>query len=89
MDDIQIKAMVRRLSRPHLSGGVVIERAAILADGTDSRAVMEWIAAHAGRPEVAAVQGPRRGIHGVRLRETTSTSEATPLRFVLPADALE
>ena len=33
MDDLQINALVTRLSRPHPSGGVVIERAAILGNG--------------------------------------------------------
>jgi len=40
MDDLEINALVTRLSRPHPSGGVVIERAAILAAGADFPAVM-------------------------------------------------
>jgi hypothetical protein len=37
MDDDPILALVKRLARPHASGGTVIERAAILADGADFR----------------------------------------------------
>ena len=34
--DEAIRAVVTRLSRPHASGGAVIERAAILAEGADA-----------------------------------------------------
>ena len=44
MDDEPILALVKRLARPHASGGAVIERAAILADGADFASVMAWIA---------------------------------------------
>jgi hypothetical protein len=36
--DDAIRAVVTRLSRPHASGGDVIERAAILAEGGDPAA---------------------------------------------------
>jgi hypothetical protein len=38
--DDAIRAVVRRLSRPHASGGDVIERAAILAEGADAAAIV-------------------------------------------------
>ena len=37
VDDEAIRAVVTRLARSHSSGGEVIERAAILAEGGDSR----------------------------------------------------
>jgi hypothetical protein len=43
--------LVTRLSRPHRAGGRVIGRAAILAVGVDSAAVLTWIAGHAWEPE--------------------------------------
>ncbi len=86
-DDDAIRTLVRRLARPHPSGGDVIERAAILAEGADSAAVLEWIVAHAGIPEAAVAAPPRHGLHGSRL-EASAGAERTPLRFVLPADAL-
>src|SRR5215211_7911950 len=47
--DDAIRAVVVRLSRPHASGGDVIERAAILAEGGDAAAIVAWIIAHAVR----------------------------------------
>jgi hypothetical protein len=36
VDDDEIRAVVTRLARPHPAGGEVIERAAILAEGSDA-----------------------------------------------------
>ena len=88
MDDAEISALVTRLARPHASGGVVIERAAILAEGADFSAVMEWIIAHGGKPETTLSAAPRRGLHGLRLDDSGGTEPRPPLRFVLPAGAL-
>ncbi len=87
MDDGEINALVTRLSRPHSSGGVVIERAAILAAGADFPAVMNWITAHAGTPEVAVAATRHGGLHGSHLAD--SAPSRPPLRFVLPAGALD
>ena len=83
-DDDAIRALVTRLSRAHPSGGKVIERAAILASGGDLEAVMSWIAAHAGQPEATASAESKRGLHGPRIE-----AARRPLRYVLPADALD
>jgi hypothetical protein len=88
MDDDQIRAVVKRLSRPHPSGGQVIERAAILAAGTDFEAVMAWILAHAGTPEAVVSVVPRRGLHASRLDEGGGMFGPTAPRFVLPPGAL-
>lgn len=88
VDDDDIRALVTRLARPHLSGGEVIERAAILAAGADSAEVIAWITAHAGIPEAAAATSPRHGLHGSRLDDSSGVESRTPLRFVLPAGAL-
>jgi len=85
--DDSIRALVTRLARPHSSGGAVIERAAILADGADFSAVMAWISAHDGEPEQLAA-APSRGLHGARLDRSGGSTSSTPLRFVLPAGAL-
>ncbi len=87
MDDAAITTLVTRLSRPHASGGVVIERAAILAAGADFPAVMEWISARAGVPEATVTATRRGGLHGSRIKDGAMPSRA-PLRFVLPASAL-
>lgn len=87
MDEDAILALVRRLARPHRSGGQVIERAAIMAAGPDSSSVVEWILAHAGEPEETVSAGPRRGLHGARLQDA-SAGPREPQRFVLPAGAV-
>jgi hypothetical protein len=89
MDDPEINALVTRLSRPHSSGGVVIERAAILAAGADFPAVMNWITAHAGTPDMAEPATRSRGLHGSRISSGGGPAAAkAPSRFVLPAGAL-
>jgi hypothetical protein len=88
VDDDAIRALVTRLARPHPSGGEVIERAAILAEGADFAAVMTWITAHAGIPEAQVAKAPSHGLHGSRLGYGGEAAPRPPLRFVLPAGAL-
>ena len=57
--DEAIRAIVTRLSRPHASGGDVIERAAIVAEGADATAIVQWILAHAGPAWRAHDRRPR------------------------------
>ncbi|MGA7704941.1 MAG: hypothetical protein WB998_08610 [Solirubrobacteraceae bacterium] len=66
----------------------MIERAAIMAAGADSAAVIAWIADHAGIPEVAIAKAPSRGLHGSRVGGDSEAGSKAPLRFVLPAGAL-
>jgi len=87
VDDDAILALVTRLARPHQSGGQVIERAAIVAAGADSTAVIDWILAHAGTPEEVVSTTPRRGLHGSRLPDAAGAARP-PQRFVLPAGVL-
>ena len=81
--DEAIRALVARLGRPHASGGTVIERATILAEGPDFTKIVAWITAHDGRPE-SAVEAPSGGLHGSRAAPVTGP----PLRYILPAGAL-
>jgi hypothetical protein len=87
-DDDAIRVLVTRLSRPHSAGGVVIERAAILAEGADSTAVLEWIAAHAGEPEDIAPQRSGGGLHSGRVPNGGGAGPRTPLRYVFPPGTL-
>ena len=88
MDDTEINALVRRLSRPHPPGAVVIETAAIMAAGADSGAVIDWILAHSGTPETAASTSRKRGLHGAQMDADAANAPGKPVRFVLPADTL-
>ena len=82
-----IRTVVARLSRPHRSGGAVIERAAIMAEGAASTDILAWIVAHAGEPEVAASKAPARGLYGTGFGGGV-TAPRGPSRYVLPAAAL-
>lgn len=85
-DDDAIRALVARLSRPHRSGGAVIERASLLSAGGDFDAAIAWILANGGEPEAAPAPKLSRGLHSARL--AGGDKAAAPLRFVLPAEAL-
>jgi hypothetical protein len=89
VDDDAIRSLVTRLARAHPSGGTVIERAAIVAEGADSEAVMTWIAVHGGKPEATVETSTRRGLHGPRLHDSGGSAPRTASRFVLPPGALD
>jgi hypothetical protein len=84
--DEEIRALVTRLARPHASGGDVIERSVILAEGGDFGAVVAWIAAHDGVPDATAASAPKSGLHGARLSDSANTRP--PLRYVMPVGVL-
>ncbi len=87
MEDDDIRTLVARLARPHRpSGGVVVERAAILAAGADCDAVLTWIAEHDGEPEEAAPVAVAGGLHGAR---GGSGRVTPPSRYLLPPGTLD
>jgi hypothetical protein len=88
VDDPAISALVKRLSRPHPSGGTVIERAAILAAGPDFAEVMDWIIAHSGTPDTTVSPARSRGLHGAQIYDGDNQASRKPLRFVLPPGTL-
>jgi hypothetical protein len=82
----EIRALVARLSRPHRGGGRVIERAAIMAEGANGAAILEWITAGAWAPEDADDQRTDRrgsGVHGMRDQAQASRTRM-PRRYVSP-----
>ena len=81
MEDDEIRTLVKRLARPHASGGQVIERAAILAEGADSGAVLTWIKDNDWEPEDLAPPASVGGLHGARAGAARPNA---PLRYVLP-----
>jgi hypothetical protein len=78
---------VRRLARPHSSGGTVIERSVILAEGDDCAAILSWIADHDGVGDSTVAPARSVGLHGSR--ETVGASAGPARRFVLPAHAFD
>jgi hypothetical protein len=87
VDEQAIRDLLTRLARPHPSGGKVIERAAILAEGADFTEVVDWIIDHAGRPDVPVSTASTGGLHGDR-NEPLRADQRRALRYVLPAEAL-
>lgn len=85
--DDAIRALVARLARPHPSGGLVVERATLLAEGADFGAVMAWIEAHGGRAEAVAPPRAPRGLHSPR-PASGGDGSPMPLRFIVPAAGL-
>jgi hypothetical protein len=88
VDEEAIRALLTRLARPHPSGGKVIDRAAILAEGADFTEVVDWIMDHAGRPDSLTAAAPSGGLHGSRNAEPLRAEQRRALRYVLPAEAL-
>jgi hypothetical protein len=80
-----IADLVRRLARPHDSGGMVIERSVILAEGTNSAAIMSWISDHDGIADSTTASTRSHGLHGPRANAALQAEP--PRRFVVPARA--
>jgi hypothetical protein len=87
-DDEAIRALLRRLARPHASGGQVVERATLLAEGAEFPAIVAWITEHAGIPEAGVKAPPRQGLHGARASTPRNGEPPKPLRYILPAGTL-
>lgn len=86
--DDEIPALVARLSRPDRSGGRSIEHAAIMAEGTRSTAILDWLASAAWTPEElpdATAHRGASGLHGMRREaERGRARPAAPRRYVSP-----
>lgn len=89
MEDDEIRSILARLSRPHPSGGSVVERAALMAEGVDPAELLAWIEARGGTPESAASSKPARGLHSARLSAHAGGGDAKPQRYVLPPGVLD
>jgi hypothetical protein len=91
LDDDAIRALVKRLSRRHSSGGEVIERAAILAEGAKSAAILAWIEDHDWVPEEMVAKTTPESLSGIHGMTRTGTSDRTrprnPSRYVLAPGA--
>jgi hypothetical protein len=84
-DDIAVRELVIRLSRPSRGGGHVIERAAILAEGSEFRSIEAWILEHGGQGEATPAPVGR----GLFVDRAATRPTPPPTRYLLPAGALE
>lgn len=87
-DEATIRAIVTRLARPLASGAHTVERAAILAEGSDCAEIEAWIVRKGGQPHVDAGAPRGHGLHAERENARSLSASATPSRYVLPASLL-
>jgi hypothetical protein len=84
-----IGAVVKRLARPHASGGMVVERSVILAEGASSGAILSWISDHDGIADFSVAAARGQGLHGSRINADAAPQTGPARRFVLPAGAFD
>jgi len=89
MEQDAIRDTVRRLARPHVSGGSVIERSVVIAEGAGSAEIMDWISAHDGVGDSSAAVQRGQGLHGARISPPAAATAGLARRWVLPAGALD
>ncbi len=87
-DEAAIAARVCTLCRPHVSGGTVIERSVILAEGSRAGAMFAWIEDHDGVADYSVAAPRHAGLHGARA-SAPPAGGAPAKRFVLPQGAFE
>lgn len=86
MDDDTIRQLLQRLARAHPSGGTVVERVAIVAEGKGSESILTWMRAHGAQAEAPVATTARHGIHDAGRGAAPST---VPARYILPVGALD
>jgi hypothetical protein len=86
--DDDISVVVARLSRPTRGGRRDIERAAIMAEGSRSAAILAWLEDASWTPEERVVSTAYRGgagLHGARIEsERSDAHRQAPQRYVSP-----
>jgi hypothetical protein len=89
IDEVAIDHIVRRLARPAPAGGHVIERAAVLAEGSNFAVIEAWILEHGGEPEAPGdTSSTIGGGHLFSGRTGRIRDEVVPVRYLLPPEAL-
>jgi hypothetical protein len=88
IEEQTIRAIVVRLARPSDSGAHIVERAALLAEGSDCAEIEAWILREGGEPYSDASVPQGRGLYAERANARSSPASAAPSRYVLPASAL-
>lgn len=88
IEEATIRAIVGRLARPSSSGRHIVERAALLAEGSDCAEIEAWILREGGEPCSDATVSQGRGLYAERANARSAPASAAPSRYVLPAGAL-
>jgi hypothetical protein len=68
---------------------MVIERSVILAEGSESAAILTWISDHDGVADSTVAATRSGGLHGARTDVGDARQPAPARRFVLPARAFD
>jgi hypothetical protein len=87
IDEKAIRAVVTRLSRQHPSVGRIIEHAAVVAEGLDSKTILDWTTSHHGEPEARPAEPSAGGLHRGHRDGSRPPIASTPRRYVLPPGA--
>lgn len=88
MDDTEIRTLVRRIARRSSTGGYTVERATLVAEGSDVAAIEAWIVRAGGVAESAA-PAKGAGLFADRVSEREASRAVAPLRYTLPAGAFD
>ncbi len=86
-DTDAIAEIVKRLARPHPSGGTVIGRPVILAEGARATAILAWIADHGGAPDSTLPSARSKGLHSPSPAAGVKPDATSARRYILPARA--
>lgn len=89
MDDAEIKTLVKRIARRSSKGGATVERATLLAEGSDVEAIEAWIVRAGGEAEHPKAPKTGGGLWAERTHDRDAARGAAPLRYVLPPGALD
>jgi hypothetical protein len=89
VDDDAIRTLLHRLARAHPSGGTVVERAAVVAEGSGSDTVIKWMVDHGAEAEATPPPKTRHGLHEAGWRTIDAAKPSAPSRYILPAGALD
>lgn len=89
MDDDAIRLLLHRLARAHPSGDSVIERVAIVAEGSGSDSIIKWMFAHGAQAEATPPPTARHGLHEAGGLTIGAAKPSAPSRYILPAGALD
>jgi hypothetical protein len=87
-DEQMVRELVTRLSRQDRRGASVIERAAILAEGANTKSIVNWIPRPRGTTRGAGFCRRPRGACTVDAYRAGKHDNVAPRRYVLPPGVL-